>query len=76
MGNTFGPNAGKRSTSGNNYNGKKNGRDNGSWLLWLTLIIVGIIVVLMAYLFFRPFSDSEEKSPLKADDEFTIINRL
>nr|QBK91205.1 MAG: uncharacterized protein LCPAC202_01790 [Pithovirus LCPAC202] len=68
MGNVFGPEFGKRSEQT-----KKRPDDGRGWLFWLTLFVIGIIILLMVYFFFLPMSP---KGKLKTEEEFSLVNRI
>lgn len=68
MGNVFGPEFGKRSEQT-----KKRPDDGRGWLFWLTLFVIGIIILLMVYFFFLPTSP---KNKSMTADEFILINRI
>ncbi len=69
MGNVFGPEFGKSSGQV-----KKDGQDGRNWLFWLTLFIIGFIILLMVYFLFLPVSN--KSSRLKVEDEFILVNRI
>ena len=69
MGNVFGPEFGKRSSQVTETDQQSRG-----WLFWLTLLVIGIIIVLMIYFLFLPGSDKLPR--LKVEDEFILINRI
>lgn len=50
--------------------------DGQDWMLWLTLIIIGIIVVFMVYFYFQPTSKMKGGQALPNTDEFIFLNRI
>ncbi len=68
MGNVFGPEFGKRTGQV-----REKVEDGRNWLFWLTLFVIGIILLLMVYFFFLPTSP---KNKSMTADEFVLINRI